>query len=230
MTTRIIIVGDNQLFRKGLAALLSTDPDLTVIGDVATGPHVVQAVTDFQPDVVLMDLQATAQNGLEAATQIKHRHPNTRIVLLMALKTEEQVRNALRAGADGCLLRDASADELKACLRAVSMGRKYLSADVSALVVDSLLRPEDGHSRHSLLDALTPRERSILQLVAEGRTNRGVAEFLNVSPKTIEKHRSSLMHKLGLRNAAELTLAAVDLGLIERPTSVSRLAGGGSGR
>lgn len=230
MTTRIIIVGDNQLFRKGLAALLSTDPDLAVIGDLPTGPHVAQAASDFQPDVVLMDLQAAGPNGLETGTLIKRRHPNTRIVLLMALKTEEQVRNALRAGADGCLLRDASADELKACLRAVSSGRKYLSADVSALVVDSLLRPDDGQSRHSLLDALTPRERSILQLVAEGRTNRGVAEFLNVSPKTIEKHRSSLMHKLGLRNAAELTLAAVDLGLIERPSAVSRLAGGGNVR
>ena len=230
MNTRILVVGDNQLFRKGLAALLSTDPDLTVIGDVATGPHVAQSASDFQPDVVLMDLQAAGPNGLEAGTLIKRRHPNTRIVLLMALKTEEQVRNALRAGADGCLLRDASADELRACLRAVASGRKYLSADVSALVVDSLTRPDGGESRHSLLDALTPRERSILQLVAEGRTNRGVAEFLNVSPKTIEKHRSSLMHKLGLRNAAELTLAAVDLGLIERPSSVSRLAGQGSGR
>lgn len=230
MTTRIIIVGDNQLFRKGLSALLSTDLDFAIIGDMPTGPHLAQAAADFQPDVVLMDLQAVGTNGLEAASQMKRRQAGARIVLLMALKTEEQVRNALRAGADGCLLRDASADELKACLRAVASGRKYLSADVSALVVDSLMRPDDGRSRNSLLDALTPRERSILQLVAEGRTNRGVAEFLNVSPKTIEKHRSSLMHKLGLRNAAELTLAAVDLGLIERPSAVSRLAGEGSGR
>ena len=230
MTTRIIIVGDNQLFRKGLSALLSTDSDFTVIGDVPVGPHMAQAASDFQPDIVLMDLQDTGSNGLDAGTQIKRRHPSTRIVLLMAMKTEEQVRKALRAGADGCLLRDASADELKACLRAVAAGRKYLSADVSALVVESLMRPDDGHSRHSLLDVLTPRERSILQLVAEGRTNRGVAEFLNVSPKTIEKHRSSLMHKLGLRSAAELTLAAVDLGLIERPMAVSCLAGQGHGR
>jgi DNA-binding NarL/FixJ family response regulator len=230
MTTRIIIVGDNQLFRKGLSALLSVDPDFAVVGDMPNGHLLAQAASEFQPDVVLMDLQSAGANGLEAGTQIKRRHPNIRIVLLMALRTEEQVRSALRAGADGCLLRDASADELKASLRAVASGRKYLSADVSTLVVDSLMRPDDGRSRNSLLDALTPRERSILQLVAEGRTNRGVAEFLNVSPKTIEKHRSSLMHKLGLRNAAELTLAAVDLGLIERPSAVSRLAGQGSGR
>ena len=230
MTTRILIVGDNQLFRKGLSALLSTDPNFAIVGDVPAGPPLTQAASDLQPDIVLMDLQAVGPNGLEACAQIKRRHPSTRIVLLMALKTEEHVRNALRGGADGCLLRDASADDLKACLRAVASGRKYLSTDVSALVVDSLMRSDDGRTRPSLLDVLTPRERSILQLVAEGRTNRGVAEFLNVSPKTIEKHRSSLMHKLGLRNAAELTLAAVELGLVERPSSVSRLAGEGQGR
>jgi DNA-binding NarL/FixJ family response regulator len=224
MSIRILLVDDNQLFRKGLAALISNDDDFLVLADIAGGPHVAQSAFDFEPHIVVMDLQLAGVNGLETGAQIKRRLPEVRIVLLTALKTEEHVRTALRSGIDGYLLKDATAEELKACLRTVAGGRKFLSPDVSALVVNSLMRSDDPRAGSSRLDALTPRERSILQLVAEGRTNRGAAEYLNISPKTIEKHRSSLMHKLGLRNAAELTLAALDLGLIERPTSVTRLA------
>ncbi len=225
MSIRILLVDDNQLFRKGLAALIATDGDFLVLGDIPGGMHVTQSALDFEPDIVLMDIQLAGINGLETGAQIKRRLPQVRIVLLTALRSDEHVRMALRTGVDGYLLKDASADELKVCLRAVASGRKFLSPEVSAMVVDSLLRPDDFRAGNSRLDALTPRERSILQLVAEGRTNRGAAAYLNISPKTIEKHRSSLMHKLGLRNAAELTLAALDLGLIERPNSVTRLSG-----
>jgi DNA-binding NarL/FixJ family response regulator len=224
MTIRILLVDDNNLFRKGLAALISADPDFLVLGDTPGGQHVTQAVLDFAPDIVLMDIQLSGINGLETGAQIKRRQPNVRIVLLTALRTEEHVRTALRSGVDGYVLKDATADELKVCLHSVAAGKKYLSPDVSALVVDSLLRPDYERVQSSRLETLTSRERSILQLVAEGRTNRGAAAYLNVSPKTIEKHRASLMHKLGLRNAAELTLAALDLGLIERPSSVMRLS------
>ncbi len=227
MSIRILLVDDNHLFRKGLAALISNDAEFLVLGDVPGGMHVTQSALDFDPDVIVMDLQLDGLNGLETGAQIKRRLPDVRIVLLTALQTQEHVRAALRAGVDGYVLKDATADELKACLRAVAAGRKFLSADVSALVVDSLMNPDAPKTSAARLEALTPRERSILQLVAEGRTNRGAAEFLNISPKTIEKHRSSLMHKLGLRNAAELTLAALDLGLIERPSAVTRLSGEG---
>ena len=229
MSIRILLVDDNQLFRKGLAALISNDVDFLVLGDIPGGMHVTQGALDFEPDIIVMDLQLNGINGLETGMQIKRRLPDVRIVLLTALKTQEHVRAALRAGVDGYVLKDATAEELKACLRAVAGGRKFLSHDVSALVVDSLMHPDELRNGSSRLEALTPRERSILQLVAEGRTNRGAAEYLNISPKTIEKHRSSLMHKLGLRNAAELTLAALDLGLIERPSSVTRLSGEGRG-
>ena len=224
MSIRILLVDDNHLFRKGLAALISNDADFLVLGDTPGGMHVTQSALDFEPDIILMDIQLAGINGLETGAQIKRRQPNVRIVLLTALKTEEHVRTALRSGVDGYVLKDATAEELKICLRTVAAGRKYLSPDVSALVVDSLMRPDDARLRSSRLEALTSRERSILQLVAEGRTNRGAAAYLNISPKTIEKHRASLMHKLGLRNAAELTLAALDLGLIERPSSVTRLS------
>ena len=226
MTIRILLVDENNLFRKGLAALISSEPDFLVVGDLGGGKNALQASLQIEPDIVLMDIQLAGVNGLETGAQIKRRQPNVRVVLLTSVKSEEYVRAALRFGADGYVLKDASFEELQISLRSVAMGKKYLSPDVSAHVVDSFLHPDQSRTGSSRLETLTPRERSILQLVAEGRTNRGAAEFLSVSPKTVEKHRASLMHKLGLRNAAELTLAALDLGLIERPTSIALLSGG----
>ncbi|MDP9044656.1 MAG: response regulator transcription factor [Pseudomonadota bacterium] len=226
MTFRVLLVDENNLFRKGLASLISTDPGFEVVGDLGGGKEALHASLQLEPDIVLMDVQLAGINGLEIGAQLKRRQPNIRIVLLTSLKSEEHVRAALRFGADGYILKDASFEELMISLRSVAAGKKYLSPDVSAQVVDSFLRPSQARHGSSRLEALTARERSILQLVAEGRTNRGAASFLNVSPKTVEKHRASLMHKLGLRNAAELTLAALDLGLIERPNSVARLSSG----
>ena len=224
MTIRILLVDENNLFRKGLAALITSDPDFAVVGDLGGGKDALQASLRIEPDIVLMDVQLAGINGLETGAQIKRRQPNVRVVLLTSIKTEEYVRAALRFGADGYVLKDATFEELLISLRSVAMGKKYLSPDVSALVVDSYLRPDHARQGSSRMETLTARERSILQLVAEGRTNRSAAEFLNVSPKTVEKHRASLMHKLGLRNAAELTLAALDMGLIERPKSITRLS------
>jgi len=224
MTIRILLVDNNNLFRKGLAALFASDPAFLVVGDLGGAADAQQAALDFAPDIVLMDIQLAGVNGLETGLQIKRRMPQVRVVLLTAVKTEEVVRTALRSGVDGYVLKDATLEELKVCLQSVAMGKKYLSPDVSAQVVDSFLHPDQLRARSSRLEVLTSRERSILQLVAEGRTNRGAASFLNVSPKTIEKHRASLMHKLGLKNAAELTLAALDFGLIERPSSIARLS------
>ena len=226
MSIRILLVDENNLFRKGLAALLGTEPDFSVVGDLGGGKEALKASLQIEPDIVLMDIMLAGVNGLETGAQIKRRQPHVRVVLLTTFKTEEYVRAALQFGADGYVLKDATFEELQMSLRSVAMGKKYLSPDVSAHVVHSFLRPDQLRLGSSKLDALTTRERSVLQLVAEGRTNRGAAEFLSVSPKTVEKHRASMMHKLGLRNATELTLAALDLGLIERPTSISRLAGG----
>jgi DNA-binding NarL/FixJ family response regulator len=223
MNIRVLLVDENSLFRKGLAALISSHPDFTIAGDVRTAKEAVQASQQLEPDVVMTDIMLDGVNGLVGVSQIKRRQPQIRIVMLTTLKTEDYVRAALRAGADGYVLKDASLEEVQVALRSVAMGKKYLSPDVSAHVFDSFLNPQQAVTKVSKLDLLTNRERSILQLVAEGRTNRGAAEFLSVSPKTVEKHRSTLMHKLGLRNVAELTLVALELGLIERPSLVARL-------
>ena len=224
MSIRILLVDDNNLFRKGLASLISTQPEFSVIGDVRSGKEAMLASQQTEPDMIVMDIMLSGVSGLDIVVQIKRRYPQVRVILLTSFRSEEYVRAALRAGTDGYVLKDASLEELLMSLRSVAMGKKYLSPDVSNHVVDSFLHPETRHGKASHLEILTNRERSILQLIAEGRTNRGAAEFLSVSPKTVEKHRSSLMHKLGLRNAAELTLVAMELGLIARPLSVGRFA------
>jgi len=223
MSNRVLLVDDNNLFRLGLSALISAHDDFNVVADMRSGKEAVQASLTFEPHVVLMDIMLSGVNGLESLAQIKRRQPNVNVMILTSFRTEDYVREALRVGADGYLLKDATVDELMMAMRCVASGKKYLSPDVSGHVVQSFLHPNGNNGKASRLEMLTTRERSILQLVAEGRTNRGAAEFLSVSPKTVEKHRANLMHKLGLRNAAELTLVALEMGLIARPFAISRL-------
>ena len=223
MSIRVLLVDDNNLFRKGLAALISAHPDFTVVGDVSTCKEAVQMSLHIDPDVVVTDIVLGGVNGLECVAELKRRQPRIRIILLTSLRSEGHVRAALRVGADGYVLKNASIEEVHLALRNVAMGKKYLSPDVSEHVFDTFLHPQRASGPVSRLDHLTTRERSILQLIAEGRTNRSAAEFLSVSPKTVEKHRATLMRKLSLRNAAELTMVAIELGLVERPDSLARL-------
>lgn len=222
MSIRLLLLDDNSLFRKGLSALLSHQPDMSVAGDADTGKEAEQMSTHLDPDVLLMDLRLAGVSGLDIAAQIKRRQPQIKVVILTASRAEEHVRAALRLGIDAYVLKDASLEELLLAIRSVAKGKKYLSPDVSGHVVESFLHPEQSNGKSTQPDILTSRERGILQLIAEGRTNRSAAAFLCVSPKTVEKHRASLMQKLGLRNAAEMTLAAIEMGLIERPGSFSR--------
>lgn len=222
MTIRVLLVDDCNLFRLGLNALISAQADCSVVAQVSSGREAVHASLEVNPDVVVMDIVLAGFNVLCVVSQIKRHQPHVKVIVLTALRTEDHVRGALRAGADGYVLKDASVDELLLALRSVMKGMNYLSPDVSQHVVRRYLHPERSDTMASRLEILTRRERSILQLVAEGRTNRGAAEFLSLSPKTVEKHRAALMRKLGLRNAAELTLAAVELGLIKSPFSMPR--------
>ena len=222
MSIRVILVDDCNLFRLGLSALISAQEDCSVVAQVSSGREAVHAALDINPNVVLMEVMLTGFSMLSVVSQIKRYQPQVRIVMLTSFRSEDYVRAALKAGADGYVLKDASVDELLLAIRSVAKGMNYLSPDVSKHVVQSFLHPERNGTMASRLEILTRRERSVLQLVAEGRTNRGAAEFLNLSPKTVEKHRATLMQKLGLRNAAELTLAAVELGLIKSPFAVAR--------
>jgi len=223
MTIRVLLIESNDLFRRGLRALLAGEADFTVVGEERGGREAVQASLASEPDVVVMDIMLSGINGLEIVSQIKRRQPQVRVVMLTLQKTQDYVRETLRMGADGFVLKTASFEELLMAMRSVVQGKKFLSPDVSVHVVDSFLHPENATARVSRLERLTTRERSVLQLVAEGRTNRRAAEFLSLSTKTVEKHRATLMRKLGLRNAAELIMVALEMGLIERPEVVDDL-------
>ena len=224
MQQKILLIDNNPLFRKGLRALLSQHSDFQVIDDLDCSRESLQESLRMEPDIVMMDLQANGVAGLNVVPQFRRRRAQVKVVLLTSLRTEDYVRAALGAGVDGFVLKNATLDELLIALRSVAAGKKYLSPDVSGHVVESFLHPDTtGHKTG--IERLTNRERGVLQLIAEGRTNRSVAEFLCVSSKTVEKHRSSVMQKLGLNNACELTLAAIEMGLVERPKSVSRLMG-----
>jgi DNA-binding NarL/FixJ family response regulator len=223
MKYRVLIVEDHHLLRQGLSAMVAALPDFEVMAEAKDGKEAVRQAVALQPDLILMDLSLPRMTGIEATIQIKARLPHIHIVALTAFKTDEYVHAALRAGVDGYVMKDASYDELLSALRNVMAGKKFLSPDVSGQLVDTLLHRGSTPRPVSPWEKLTSRERGILKLIAEGRTNRSAAEFLNVSPKTVEKHRGNLMRKLGLGNLCELTLVALERGLIERPRTVTRL-------
>jgi DNA-binding NarL/FixJ family response regulator len=218
MSYRILIAEDYQLLRQGLRAMIEDASDFVVVGEAVDGKEAVQKAVALQPDLVVMDLSMPGLNGIEATIQIKRRMPHVRVLALTVYHTDEYVREALKAGADGYVLKDTSYDELLHAVRSVISGKRYISPDVSVNLLDNLLQnPHSAKPVANVWDTLTARERSVFKLIAEGHTNRSAAEYLNLSPKTVEKHRASLMHKLNLKTAVELTLLAVEMGLIEKP-------------
>ena len=229
MKHRTLIVEDHNLLRQGLRSIVASLPDFEVVGEAREGKEAIRQAIATQPDLILMDLSMPGMNGIEATAQIKRRMPHIRIIALTAYKSDEYVREALRAGADGYVMKDDSYEELLFALRSVVNGNTFLSPDVSGHLVNGFLHRGQVPTPSTPWEKLSPRERSIFKLIAEGRTNREAAEYLNLSPKTVEKHRASVMHKLGLHNVAELTMVALECGMIERPGTISRLFGNGEG-
>lgn len=211
---RIFIVEDHTLLRAGLRALLAEDPDLEIVGDADNGRDAVRAIATLSPDLVLMDLTMPGMSGIEAMVDIKRRNPATRVLVLTIHKTDEYIHESLRAGADGYILKDATHDELRVAIRSVLNGKTYLSPDISDKVIHGYLGSGKEASVASAWDTLTHREREVLKLVAEGRSNKYIADYLCLSIKTIEKHRSNLMKKLDLHNASTLTSYAIEKGLV----------------
>ncbi|MEM5434333.1 response regulator transcription factor [Paraburkholderia diazotrophica] len=211
---RVIIAEDHDLLRNGLRSMLSAQGEYEVIGEARDGKEACQLAMTLAPDLILMDLSMRGMNGIDATAAIKRRSPLVRIIALTVHQSEEYVREALRAGVDGYVLKDVSFDELLFAMRTVMHGKKHLSADVYGFMVDSLVTGREIASPKKAWDLLTARERSVLKLIAEGRTNRQVGQYLNLSPKTIEKYRASVMHKLAIENVTELVLAAISMGLL----------------
>ncbi len=209
----ILLVEDHRILREGLRAILDAQPDLAVVGEAEDGGKAIHQARELQPDVVLLDLSMPRMNGLEAIKGIKRVAAGTRVIILSVHKDGEYVQGALSAGADGYLTKDSSGDELATGVRSVAAGACYLCRAVTDRM-DPI-----GNSRGSLAhapngDLLTPREREVLKLVAEGYRSRQVAEYLCISEKTVEKHRASLMRKLGATNVSGLTAYAIQHGLV----------------
>jgi two-component system response regulator NreC len=212
---RVLIAEDHTLLRAGLRALLQEDPTLEIVGEADNGRDAVRAIGMLNPHLVLMDLSMPGMNGIEAITDIKCRYPGIRVLVLTIHKTDEYIHESLRAGADGYILKDATHDELRVAIRAILNGKIYLSPDISSNVINGYLgQGRDDRTATSLWDTLTHREREVLKLVAEGHPNRYIAEYLCLSVKTVEKHRSNLMKKLDLHNASTLTAYAIEKGLV----------------
>ncbi|WP_231716614.1 response regulator [Burkholderia ubonensis] len=211
---RVVIAEDHDLLRNGLRSMLSAQGDYEVIGEARDGKEACQQAIALAPDLMLIDLSMRGMNGIDASATIKRRSPQVRIVALTVHQSEEYVREALRAGVDGYVLKDVSFEELLLAMRTVMQGKKHLSADVYGYMVDSFVTGREMPAPKTAWDILTARERSVLKLIAEGRTNRQVGQYLNLSPKTIEKYRASMMHKLHIANLTELVLVAMNMGLL----------------
>lgn len=210
----VFIVEDHTLLRAGLRALLAQDPDIEIVGEADNGRDAIRAVGAMAPDLVLMDLSMPGMNGIEAMLDIKRRNPDTRILVLTVHKTDEYIHESLRAGADGYILKDATHDELQVAIRSVLKGKTYLSPDISGRVINGFLGTGRTPDAAGGWNALTHREREVLKLVAEGHPNKYIADYLCLSIKTVEKHRSNLMKKLDLHNASMLTSYAIEKGLV----------------
>lgn len=211
---RIVIAEDHTILREGLKSLLSSSPDLDIVGEAADGREAIRRCLELKPDLLLLDLSMPRLGGIEAIGEVRRQVPVTKILVLTVHKTEEYVLASLRAGATGYVLKDATHQELLAAIRTVLAGKRYLSPDIADKVIDGYLMGRKTEATSSPWERLTPREREVLKLVAEGSKNREIADFLCISMKTVEKHRDSLMKKLDLHSIAALTAYAIEKGLV----------------
>jgi DNA-binding NarL/FixJ family response regulator len=213
---RILIAEDHTILREGLKALLGGMPEHQVVGEAVDGMEAIRMANDLQPDLVLLDLSMPRTNGLEALQEIKRANPQIRVLILTVQKAEDYVHAALRAGADGYVLKDSSSSDLFQAIRSVLAGERYLSPAVATALVNLYLGGRDPAVTRSPYDILSSREREVLKLLAEGYRTRDIGEHLCISPKTVEKHRASLMEKLNLHTLPALTTYAIEKGLVSR--------------
>jgi len=211
---RVVIADDHHLVRQGLRALLERAGDIEVVGEAADGPEALALVERLRPDVLVLDIAMPHLNGVEAVGRLRSLGVKTRALVLSMYADEAFVRQALRNGAKGYLLKRAVAEELLLAVRAVSRGDTFLSPEVAGPVLTPLVADHPTGGASGPLDHLTSREREVLQLVAEGHTNRAIAARLHLSEKTVEKHRGHLMAKLDVHETAGLVRVAIRHGLV----------------
>ena len=209
---RLVLVDDHQIVRAGLRMLFQAEPDMVIVGEASRGDEALELVRTLHPDVVIMDVVMPGMNGIEATRRIKEASPETAVLALTMHEDEEYFFAMLHAGASGYIPKRAAPDDLVSGIRAVSQGNVFLYASLARFLMREVVEhpsPPPGASD------LTPRELEVLALIAEGRTNREIAETLVISPKTVDRHRENIMTKLNLHNRVELVRYAIDKGLIQ---------------
>jgi two-component system response regulator NreC len=209
LTIKILLADDHDVVRAGLQFLLQRQEDMEIVGEASDGRQVVRLAEELSPSVIVMDIAMPQLNGIDAAAQILHRDPDIKIIILSMYADEEFLVRALTAGVKGYLLKDAVQADLIRAVRAVATGRSFFSPAIAQTLAEDYVRQMQSKGTEDSYELLTEREREILQLLAEGKSNKEVATLLNVSPYTVETHRTHLMQKLNLHNTAEIVLYAV---------------------
>jgi DNA-binding NarL/FixJ family response regulator len=210
---RILLVEDHAILREGLKALIELESDFDVIGEFCSVDESLDGIRDLQPDIVVTDLGLPGRSGIELLSEIKRLSPTTRKLVLTAHENEEYIRAALNAGADGYVLKDANSAELMLGIRTVSLGQQYLCRAIATKILSGYLSGDQRPASVTATQSITGREREVLTRIALGNSNKLIARELGVSPKTVEKHRSNLMRKLQLHNAAAITMFAIRNGM-----------------
>jgi DNA-binding NarL/FixJ family response regulator len=213
-TIRILLAEDHTIVRKGLRSLLDGEAGIRVVGEAADGREAVGKVGQLLPDVVVMDIAMPALNGLEATRQIRNRFPKVKVLILTMHADEEYIPQVLQAGASGYVVKQAAPEELVSAVQAVYQGELFLSPSISRTVAQQYVRQAEASTGQDHDDPLTPREREVLQLIAEGQPPRQIAHLLCISIKTVETHRAHLMGKLDAHSTAELTQYAIRKGIV----------------
>jgi two-component system response regulator NreC len=211
---RVLLADDHKLIRAGLRLVVDQQPDLSVVGEADDGRQAVELARSLQPDVVVMDIGMPNLNGIEAARQIRDIRPDAAVVMLSMHSDEGYVLRALGAGARAYLLKDSATTDLVQAIRAVVEGKSFFSPAVSKVLLQDYMRKLQRSGAEDSYDLLSPREREVLQLVAEGKSNKEIASLLNLSVYTVETHRAKIMQKLNLKGVPELILYAVRKGII----------------
>ncbi len=211
---RVVVVDDHTLIRQGIVGLLSSQPDIEVVGQAGSGQEAIAAAAALTPDVVLMDVSMPGMSGLDAAREIRNRQPDVQVLILTIHDREDYLYQALRAGASGYVLKGADVQDLLAAVRSAQRGEVYLYPSVTKALVADFLRRGAG-SGDGAADSLTDREREILTLIAQGRTTAEIAGDLFLSPHTVQSHRDHIMTKLDLHSKAALIKYAISKGLID---------------
>ena len=211
---QVFIVEDHRLFREGLKAMLSPNPEYEIAGEAEDGLGAIRLIRKSKPDLVLLDLSMPRMSGFSVLQEIKAQMPEVKILVLSIHESDQYVLQAFEAKADGYAIKDSSREELRIAIRSVLEGKKYISPGIAGNVLDGYLDGRKTLKSKSAFDTVTEREKEVLKLLAEGYQNKEIADLLHISIKTVEKHRANIMAKLDLHNAAALTAFAFEHGLI----------------